>query len=301
MSATGSARPITDLGTGGAWGLMGSADFDERVGITNTPRRLTMDDRDDFPGCWTPDSKTVVFQSGRNGLSEDFQNIDSDAPQPLVTGTGKADLPQITSDGRWVLYSQTPDSRLKGGTRTHTRVMRVPIEGGLRREIVPDQRGWPIPRCTPQHGCVLSELGDKSLNVWLLDPLRGKGTLLAASVCRSAGVAPDLTHAYIVEDSEPRNRIRLLSFHGEPSRDIVVANARFLHNLDWLSTGTGFFSVEFGFQRPTLMFITLDGRPRALRAPARIVVEAGIPSPDGKHLAIQAGTGLANLWMMTGF
>jgi hypothetical protein len=138
--------------------------------------------------------------------------------------------------------------------------------GGLPQEIVPDQPGWLLPRCTPRHGCVLNELGKKSLNVWSLDPLRGKGPLLAAlPFAGSAGVAPDLTHyAYIVEDSEPRNRVRLISFRGEPARDIVVANARFLNNLDWLSTGTG-FSPWNSASSPTLMFITLDGRARCGR------------------------------------
>ncbi len=37
-----------------------------------TPRRLTLDDRNDSPTSWTSDSRAVVFWSDRNGFEPDF-------------------------------------------------------------------------------------------------------------------------------------------------------------------------------------------------------------------------------------
>jgi hypothetical protein len=162
--------------------------------------------------------------------------------------------------------------------------------GGLPQEIVPDQPGWLLPRCTPRHGCVLNELGKKSLNVWSLDPLRGKGPLLAALRFDALRLHRRRQRA---AKSRPPDLVPWRAGARHRGGECEVSQQpRLAVDWHWL------FSVEFGFQPDA--DVHHPRWPRALWAPERILVEAGIPSPDGKHLAIQASTGLANLWMMTG-
>jgi eukaryotic-like serine/threonine-protein kinase len=67
-----------------------------------TPRRLTFDESDDWPGAWTGDSRAVVFWSDRNGSNQVFkQNIDQETAE-TVGGLGW--LPRMSPDGMSVLY-----------------------------------------------------------------------------------------------------------------------------------------------------------------------------------------------------
>ena len=55
----------------------------------STPQRLTLDERQDYPYSWTPDSKTVVFASDRDGpwhIGGDDQKLPQTAPSPAVAG-----------------------------------------------------------------------------------------------------------------------------------------------------------------------------------------------------------------------
>ena len=53
-----------------------------------TPRRLTLDERNDWPDAWTSDSRAVLFWSDRNGSNQVFkQNIDQETAE-TVAGPG---------------------------------------------------------------------------------------------------------------------------------------------------------------------------------------------------------------------
>jgi Tol biopolymer transport system component len=53
-----------------------------------TFRRMTLDDRQDYPYSWTPDSKAVFFASDRDGPSHIFkQAIDQTQPELVMAGT----------------------------------------------------------------------------------------------------------------------------------------------------------------------------------------------------------------------
>ena len=53
----------------------------------STPRRLTLDDADDFPFDWTVDNKAVLFISNRTGTDNIFrQRIDETSAEMLAFG-----------------------------------------------------------------------------------------------------------------------------------------------------------------------------------------------------------------------
>src|SRR5262249_43703227 len=77
----------------------------------DSARKLTLSDSWNLPLGWTPDSKTIVFASSRDGTWGIYkQNIDEDDPRSLITGL--QDSPSngtVTPDGKWVLYLQKRD------------------------------------------------------------------------------------------------------------------------------------------------------------------------------------------------
>jgi serine/threonine protein kinase len=275
------------------------ADFDARHTVLMTPKRLTLDERDDFATVWTPDSTRVIFVSDRNGLQDLFkQRLDSDVAEPFVIAPGRQYLPRVTSDGQWVLYT---DEQLEKPTR----IMRVPFIGGRPEPLVTYPPGaWGWCHCAFHGRCVLVErtpAPDSPLVVFALDPIRGKQQELTRvpSLSAGEGLTPDGEHyAYIMpEESGIRNRIRILSFHGEPSHDVVVKDAVRLGPLDLFPSG-GFLSAEIASPHHPLLFIKADGNASVLWRPEQVEVRFAIPSPDGKHLAISAFTHQSNVWLM---
>jgi WD40-like Beta Propeller Repeat len=118
------------------------------------------------------------------------QRLQDRTAQEIDTGQGPAVLPQASPDGKWILYVATP----KGGPH---RLFRIPVSGGIPEEVA---IGGPVDenRC-PLHGpsCVLRETeGQKTFAYYALDPVKGKGRLLARTawfpnVLSDWSVAPD--------------------------------------------------------------------------------------------------------------
>jgi hypothetical protein len=277
------------------------AAFDARTARLGAPRRLTMSERHDYPTAWTPDNRSIIFSSSRSGRQQDIyrQDIDSNEAELLVSGEDDKNFARVTGDGRWMLFIQSPfPSDFQRGP---TRVMRAPIEGGTAEEIYASP-GTAWPQCSLDRGCIVcDQRGDKTI-ISALDPIRGKGAELATIPRSESGyiLANGTEFGYIVEQDQPRNHIRILSFVGKPTRDIVVQGANDLENLDPLSDGSGWFSVNHTSHRTELLHITRDGKIHVLWAPDRTPVDSAMSSRDGKHLAIHTFTTTSNVWLMTG-
>jgi hypothetical protein len=186
------------------------------------------------------------------------------------------------------------------------RIMRVPLGGGRPEPLVtypPGVHGGVWPYCASHGRCVVEEVSPKPdvpSVVFALDPMRGKQqelTHLPTGI--GTTITADGEHfAYIMpEENGIRNHVRIVSFHGDPPQDIVVKNAARLQALDSFPTG-GFLSLDIHEPRRTLLFITTDGSANVLWRPEQLVVGPAIPSPDGKHLAINALTRQSNVWLI---
>ena len=273
------------------------ARFDERHGrLLDTPRRLTTDERGSWPGAWTPDGKTILFDSGQSGSRDIFtQSLNGESTEPLVVGPGHQILPRMSSDGQWVLFQEL--ARTPGWP-----IMRVPLAGGRPEQVLaPTGVAWP--KCAVRGRCVLFEQDKDRWIISSLDPVRGKGERLCSIPFNTRGedLSPDGNAvALVVEDARSMNRIRIYSLRGELQKEVVVENASALVNLDWGGTGAGFFSSNQTPGRSELLFIRPDGTSRVLWSQQGDSV-AAIPSPDGTHLAIAGWTRQSNVWMLTDF
>jgi Tol biopolymer transport system component len=105
------------------------------------PQVLTADEWNDFPTAWTPDSKSVLFFSDRDGVFHIFkQAIDKAEPELLVGGNDPVVLPRLSPDGSMVLYLKSTEENLMGRRKdppsdasvAKQRLMRVPVGGGRR-------------------------------------------------------------------------------------------------------------------------------------------------------------------------
>jgi dipeptidyl aminopeptidase/acylaminoacyl peptidase len=271
------------------------ADGDLRKGVVGTPRRFTLSDRDDSAYDWTPDGRTVILWSTRNGTSDIFkQPLDSLAAEPLVVGPVDQSYPGVTNDGRWLLYTD-------GTISSSKRVMRLPLTGGSPSELVRDA-GVGRLQCAVHGRCVLIDSKDGSFIISSLDPLEGKGAELVRTPQTSGfRILPEGdAFAFTVpsDGNGLRNRVRVVSFLGKPSTDIVVKDATRLAGLAWLPSNSGFLTTDRG----KLLLVSRDGTSRVLWAPAPpLSVSWAVPSPDEGHVAINVLSIQSNVWMISGF
>ena len=182
----------------------------------NKVRRVTMDERIDWPGGWTQDSKSILFYSDRNGELNLFKQGVNDATAEVVAaGPEEMRTPRMSPDGAWILYLAWP--KTEGAAPPSGRLMRLPVAGDPP-QVVLEVKGYPGSARTPRgrslvtskshiefrcasrgsNLCVLSEVNENWLVFSAFDPLQGrKGEITrmdltpgaaAAAVCPSCPV-----------------------------------------------------------------------------------------------------------------
>src|SRR5215469_9490210 len=110
------------------------ADLEGNGTRISTPKRLTLDDRLNYPAAWTPDSNAVVFRSYRDGqwrILEQRLNDDSAAIIVSDADASSAMGARVSPDGAWLLYTAPPSDNSSSSISDLSiplmRLMRVPI------------------------------------------------------------------------------------------------------------------------------------------------------------------------------
>jgi Tol biopolymer transport system component len=274
----------------------------------NAPRRLTNDEANDEPHAWTPDSKAVLFSSDRNGTEGIFkQGIGEDAAQPVVAGPQDVSSPRVSPDGAWILYLETP----KGAVGRNRRLMRVPISGGAPQFVLEVRNGWHMCARAPASLCVVFEDSQdaKQLTVTAFDPVKGRGKMLRMvpkdpTGSFATGLAPDGASFTIAKSHEPEIHIRLFSLTSGSDREIRVKSWSNVTGVDWSPDGKGLYCGSISAQgNGALLYVDLAGNARVLWQHKGTAGGSlwGIPSPDGRYLAISTDITSSNVWMLEGF
>jgi eukaryotic-like serine/threonine-protein kinase len=270
------------------------------------PRRLTLGEYDNEPTAWTRDGKAVLFRSYRDGRTEILkQALNQDSAETLVAGENYSD-PRVNADGAWVLYTVTP--RLEdAGPSTPVNLMRVPTSGGPPQLVLtaPGISDWRCAR-SPATLCVLGEQSpdQKHLTFTAFDPVKGMGRELTKIETDTTGlyswdVSPDGSHLAVLKLHE--GHIRVLPLTGGLPGDVKVKGWGALNSLDWAADGKGFFCSSQSLLGATLLHIDLNGNAQVLWVQKGIYQTWGVPSPDGKNLAILGPTINSNVWMIENF
>jgi hypothetical protein len=187
--------------------------------------------------------------------------------------------------------------------------MRVPISGGTAQTLFsfPHRHGEPSCARLPSSNCVIFERTEdrKEVIVTAFDPVKGLGDELTRIGLNpntdgwDAALSPDGTHIALISGSP--GQIRIVSLDGEPARELHVKDSPRLMKTLWSADGKALFvgaAVSGGY---ALLRVGLDGRAEPVIANHEPDVILGLPSPDGRSLAIMAVTYNENVWMMENF
>ena len=149
---------------------------------------------------------------------------------------------------------------------------------------------------------------EKQLILTAFDPVKGRGKVLRTIqkdpgvYFAGTGVSPDGTTFALSKGGEAEIHIRLLSLSGGSDREITVKGWPNLTGLDWSPDGKGLYCSSASQQSHALLYVGLKGNTRVLgQFKGRRGQIWGIPSPDGRHLAILGSVYNSNVWMLEGF
>jgi serine/threonine protein kinase len=283
------------------------ADLEANGMHLTTPSRLLLTEGWDHPTAWTPDSKAVFFFSDRKGQGNIFkQSLGEDTAQPIDTGPGDAIIPRVSPDGAWLLYLVYPK---EGGSSVPVRLMRVPMAGGppqlvLMATIVDTHRCAKFPATV----CAIAERSPdrKRLIFTAFDPVKGRGLELTRfdtdpNADYIWDLSPDGTRL-VLRDRSERQRIHILSLIGHAPEEITVKGWSLGDDgLDWTADGKGLLVSSPVPGGVALLHIDLQGHAHLLWEQKGGVVTWGVPSPDGRHVAMPGNTQNSNVWIIEDF
>jgi Tol biopolymer transport system component len=268
-----------------------------------TPRHFTLSESSDMPADWTSDSKAIIVVSNRTGRFGIYkQALNEDTAEPLVTGADSVGNPRVSPDGKWVLYFLHTE-------REPEPIMRVPITGGPSQLVLAARHGSQILRARPPSNlCAIAEPTDdrKLLIISALDPLKGRGPELTRFALdpKEDGwrldLSPDGTR--IAASRSPGGPIYILSLRGHATQIIKGKSWSNLQWMNWAADGKGLFVTDrLPGGTAAVRYVDLQGNAHVLWENGGGNFTEGLPSPDGRHLAIMGLTVDGNMWMLENF
>jgi Tol biopolymer transport system component len=283
------------------------------------PHRLTLEEFDDFPSTWMPDSKAVLFWSNRNATWGIYkQELNQTTAQTIVIGPDYKNWPVVSPDGSWFLYLSRASQDV--AATTPVRIMRVPTSGGAP-QLVLEGRGIDHLACarSPATLCVFSEESPdhKQLTFSAFEPSKEptRRELRRINLKQNVNGLPavpisfysygwdlsfDGSQLAFTQYDQYEGRIQILPLPSGEVREVNVRGWNGLECLFWAADGRSLVSTSGG---DTLLYVDLEGRAQVIwqRTMAYSDVNWGIPSPDGRHLAVLGYTTQANVWLLENF
>jgi serine/threonine protein kinase/Tol biopolymer transport system component len=275
-----------------------------------TPRRLTLEDGNDWLSDWTSDSRAVLFWSARNGSNQTFkQNIDQQTADTVVNGPGAAWMPRMSPDGMSILYLTNRPNLLPRQSDEMAHVMRVRLGGGVPEPVmdVPRLNNYACPR-QPSDVCFMGQSTEdgKKLIFSAFDPLTGKARQVLTLDIHRGGLhnwmpSPDGSRLVFIEFNTLEGRIQLLSLRGDPERDFVVKGWAGFNSVDWAADGRSLFVSSQSATSSTLLNVDLEGHAIPLWDQRGAWRTWAIAAPNGRELGIAGMTSATNVWMIENF
>jgi Tol biopolymer transport system component/predicted Ser/Thr protein kinase len=270
-----------------------------------TPRRLTLDERNDFPTTWTSDSRAVIFFSDRNGTNQIFkQNLDQHTAEMMISGPEDAWMPRVSPDGKFILSVISPQ-----GFGGPARIVRVPSGGGTPQLVMEVSRLSNFACASaPSELCFLGELSEdgRKISINAIDPLRGETHEVLNLDIHPGSMynwmpSPDGSRIVFMGFSPLEGRIRLLSLKGEPEREIDVKGWAGFNSIDWAADGKSLFVSSQSPISSTLLRVDMEGHATPLWDQPGGWATWAVAAPNGRELAIQGMTSSSNVWMIENY
>ncbi|MGA7292394.1 MAG: hypothetical protein WBW85_07650 [Terriglobales bacterium] len=286
-----------------------------------TPQRLTLDDRIDWPGGWSPDGKTVYLYSDRNGTFDIFkQGVNERNADPIITSNEEKWAPQLSPDGKWVLYMQWPKAP-EGAPVPPGKMMRVPLAGGPSEAVMDIKgkpwitygseptdtvNGYPSFRCPVRTSttCVLAEADDKQIVFTAFDPAQGRKAELAKVPANSDltrwDLSPDGSQAVVAVFNYKAGDIQIVPLNGGTPQKLSSMPWAELAAVAWAADGKSLFLASYSSRGTSIVHMELNGKSKLLFKPVWDIFSLS-PSPDGHYLAFGPIVTDANAWTIASF
>jgi len=274
-------------------------------GKLEDPRRLTPNQRYNTPYGWTSDSKTVIFRSDRTGTFALYkQALDQEVPEMIVTGPGNPMMTRVSPDGAWLIYQTLMD-----GQREY-RLMRVPLAGG-RPQVILERtavENFDCPR-RPGAPCVICESRGKEKIFSTIDPSSSARHEVFRLVRDALNwrLSSDGSRIAMILDSQ-QGSIEVRSLTGQMETTIEVKGWPNPFTVDWAADDKTLFVSHAGLMASpsgpigaTILRVDFEGHAQPVWETRGARYAWGIPSPDGKYLAIRGATTERNAWMVENF
>jgi Tol biopolymer transport system component len=286
------------------------------------PQRLTLDDRIDWPGGWSKDSKTLFLYSDLNGDFDIYkQGIGERNSVPMVTGREEKWGPQLSPDGKWVVYIQGART-VQGGPSGSLRLMRVPLAGGPAEAVMdvtgsPDilsggdptlsVGGFPSFRCPSQTSttCVLAEADESQVRFTAFDVAQGrKGELVKVSTepdFASWDLSPDGSKVVVSKFDYKAGDLKIVSLADKAITTRSAMPWTELAVVAWAADGKSVFLGSYSSRGTTIVSMDPAGKVRKLFTQPSWDIFSLVPSPDGHYLAFGPIVANANAWTIASF
>jgi eukaryotic-like serine/threonine-protein kinase len=265
-------------------------------------RRLTMDDNENMPWSWTPDSTAVLFNSDRNGTREIFkQAIDQTIAESLVTSTDQVTQPVVSPDGSEILYISATTSTSR---ETPSSIFAIPIGGGTPRFILKDVGIWYV-QCArlPSTICLYSIAKGDISETFRFDVRSGKIAVPPQTEpAFNWSLSPDGSERAIILYGSSQDKIQLRSTATGRTRDLIVKGWNGLIGVYWSADGQRLLVSWHNFEQDSaLLNVSLDGKATVLLRSSNPEIWHAVPSPNGRMLAIAEAGGPKNVWQFENF
>lgn len=286
------------------------------------PFLLTADERMDWLGGWTRDSKSILFYSDRTRPFELYrQHVGRRTPVPIPAAPGDLRNPAMSTDGRWILYLAWPDSP---AAAREGWLMRMPATGGAAEMLFQvvghpgsalplENRYLDIPKSHPKFvcpqksgaACVLSEREGDEIIFSAFEPERvGKREIFRRQLSTKEPLLWDLSNngdsiVMSVGLQPDRTRLEIVTLSGRRLREIDLPDLRNPLAAVWTADDSAFLVITWASTGGFLDYVSPDGQTTRL-----FTVDyklAGVaPSPDGQYIAFTEVIADSNAFVIDG-
>ncbi|MDE3179443.1 MAG: winged helix-turn-helix domain-containing protein [Acidobacteriota bacterium] len=266
-------------------------------------RRVTADDRNDYPHDWTPDSRGLLFESDRAGPWKIYEKIlGQPEAQAIASESGDENYPRMSPDGHWVLWVR---STSVWSLRQSATLMRAAFERGKPEEVA-QITGFNGFRCArgAGKGCVVSLARSGELTFRRLDPAAGVGGViltmrLAPAESFDWDLSPGGDRIALVDGHSAF--IRVIGLRGGARETVRVNGQPRLQSIAWRADGKGWFIGAAEANGAALLAVDPGGGAHVLWQGPNNFVPYGVPSPDGRHLAFPEYSAVDRVWMLENY
>ena len=316
-NVTADGKRLAFLQSLGEHGTAYVADLEAGETRIRNPRHFTLEEDEDFIADWTADSKAVIVGINRGddhyGLFK--QSLNSNNPEPIAATVEGGVLGEaiLSPDGKWIIALVWPSVGAPSPLNPSAPLplVRIPVAGGAPEPMFQVVRPGPY-SCAraPSNLCVVPQqtADHKQVTVTAFDPIKGRGAELARfDLDRDMNLlvnnllcvlSPDGTRLAFARS--PNGPIEIHSLRRQPTFVIHAKGLDKLWNIQWAADGKALLVANKVQDGTELLHVDLQGKTTRLWKSIGPRCY-GIPSPDGRHLAVYDWKRSSNMWLMENF